>query len=66
VLLLPERRLELLDHSAELGKRTRVHFPHRPAAMHLHRGFGDAAIEGNLFAQATTRDLNHDLALPGA
>ena len=31
---------------------------HRPAAMHLHRGFGDAAIVGNLFAQAAARHLN--------
>ena len=26
--------------------------------MHLHRGFGDAAIVGNLFAQAAARHLN--------
>ena len=31
-----------------------------------YRGFGDADIAGNLFAQATARDLNHDLALPRA
>ena len=37
-----------------------------PAAMHLHGGFGDADIAGNLFAEAAARDLNHDLALPGA
>src|SRR5262249_51990846 len=34
--------------------------------MHLHRGLGDAAIVRNLFAQAATSNLNHDLALPGA
>jgi hypothetical protein len=34
--------------------------------MHLNRGFSDADIEGNLFAQAAARDLTHDLALPGA
>ena len=66
VLRLLRRQLELVDHSAELGKRTGVHLPHRPAAVDLHRGFGDADIAGNLFAQATARDLNHDLALPGA
>src|SRR5215813_5837644 len=33
--------------------------------MHLHGGFGDANIAGNLFAKATARNLNHDLALPG-
>jgi hypothetical protein len=26
--------------------------------MHLHRGFGDADIVGNLFAQAAARHLN--------
>src|SRR5277367_2875756 len=34
--------------------------------MHLHGGFGDADIARNLFAEAAVRDLNHDLALPGA
>jgi hypothetical protein len=31
---------------------------HCPAAMHFHRGFGDADIVGNLFAQAAARDMN--------
>src|SRR5271167_3719130 len=65
VLRLLGHELELVDHSAELGKRTGVHLPHRPATVDLHRGFGDADIAGNLFAEATARDLNHDLALPG-
>src|ERR1700674_4411692 len=34
--------------------------------MHLHGGFGNADIARNLFAKAAVRDLNHDLALPGA
>src|SRR5580693_3308715 len=34
--------------------------------MHFHRGFSDADIEGNLFAEAAARNLNHDLALSGA
>src|SRR6266568_7421898 len=34
--------------------------------MDLHRIFGDAQIAGYLFAKATTRNLNHDLALPRA
>src|SRR6202140_4392220 len=34
--------------------------------MHLHGGFGKADIARNLFAKAAVRDLNHDLALPGA
>src|SRR6202030_912358 len=34
--------------------------------MHLHGGFGNADIAGNLLAKAAVRDLNHDLALPGA
>src|SRR5215469_10544018 len=59
-------QLEFLGHSTELGKRTGLHLLHRPAAMHLHRGFGDAEIEGNLFAEAPARNLNHDLALSGA
>src|SRR5262249_53185922 len=37
-------QLELVGHSAELGKRTGFHLLHRPAAMHLYRGFGDADI----------------------
>ena len=65
-LRLVRHQLELVDHSAELGKRTGLHLLHRPAAMHLHRGFGDADIVGNLFAQAAARHLNYDLALPGA
>src|ERR1700688_1123371 len=34
--------------------------------MHLHGGFGKADIARNLFAKEAVRDLNHDLALPGA
>src|SRR4051794_12419517 len=34
--------------------------------MHLHGGFGNADLAGNLFAKAAVRDLNHDLALPWA
>jgi hypothetical protein len=30
----------------------------------LYRGFSDAQITGNLFAEPTARDLNHDFALP--
>jgi hypothetical protein len=55
----------LIGHSAEFEKRTGVHFRHRPAAMHLHRGFGDADVASDLFAQATAHDLDHDFALPG-
>src|SRR5262245_34457861 len=36
------------------------------AAMHLHRGFGDADIVGNLLAEATAHDLYHDFPLAGA
>jgi hypothetical protein len=57
---------QLVSHSAELRKRTGVHLAHRPAAVDLHCGFRDADIAGNLFAKATLRDLNHDLALSGA
>src|SRR5215471_7732680 len=64
-LWLVRYELELVGHSAELGKRTGLHLLHRPAAVHLHGGFGDADIVGNLFAQAATRDLDHHLALPG-
>jgi hypothetical protein len=34
--------------------------------MHLHRGFGDADIVGNLFVQATGQDAEHDFMLAGA
>src|SRR6516225_6664769 len=59
-------QVESLGHSAELGKRTGLHLLHCPAAMHLHRGLGNTDIEGNLFAEAAARNLDHDLALPGA
>src|SRR5262245_51515377 len=65
-LRLVRHQLKLVGHSAELRKRTGPHLLHGPAAMHLHRGFGDADIVSNLFAQTATRDLNHDFALPGA
>jgi hypothetical protein len=62
------QRCQLKDirHSAELGKRTGLHFSHQVGAVHLHRGFGNADIGRNLFVQATGRDLNHDLTLAGA
>src|SRR5215475_6092850 len=63
-LRLLRHQLELVGHSAELGKRAGLHLLHGPAAMHLHRGFGDADIVGNLFAEAAARDLNDNLALP--
>src|SRR6516165_7642162 len=44
------KQLELVDYLAELWKRAGFHLLHRPAAMHLHRRFGDADIVGNLFA----------------
>ena len=59
-------QIEHIRHSAELGKGTSVHLAHQVGAMHLHRGFGDADIVGNLLVQATGRDLNHDLTLAGA
>ena len=34
--------------------------------MHLHRGFGDADIVGNLLVQATGHDMEHDVTLAGA
>ena len=34
--------------------------------MNLDGGFGNADIAGNLLAKAAARDLDHDLALPGA
>src|SRR5262249_39363553 len=61
---LVRHQMEPVDHSAELGKRTSLHLLHRSAAMHFHRGFGDADIMGDLLAQASASDLNHDLALP--
>ena len=58
--------LEHIRHSTELGKRTGLHLSHQVGAMHLHRGFGDADIVGNLLVETTGRDLNHDLTLAGA
>jgi len=34
--------------------------------MNLHRRLADAEIKGNLFAEAASCDLNHDLALTGS
>src|SRR4051812_8597665 len=59
-------QLQLFCHLAEREERMGLHLSHQTAAVHLYRGFGDADIAGNLFAEATARDLNHDLALPGA
>ena len=42
-------QLKGIRHSAELGKRTRLHLPHQVRAMHLHRRFSDADMVGNLF-----------------
>src|SRR5580692_5477631 len=66
VLRLLGCQFELVRHSAQLGKRTGLHLVHQTAAMHLHGGFGNADIAGNLLAEAAVRDLNHDLAFPGA
>ena len=59
-------QLENIRHSAELRKRTGLHLPHKMGAMYLHRRFADADIVGNLFVQATGRDLNHNLTFAGA
>jgi hypothetical protein len=53
VLRLLGYQLQLFRHSAERDKRMDLHFSHQAAAVHLHRGFGDADIAGNLFAEAT-------------
>ena len=66
VPVLSRHQLELVGHSAQLRKRARLHLLHRPTAVYLHCGFGNADIVGNLFAEAAAGDLNHDLALPGA
>jgi len=63
---LPWYQIEAVRHPAELGKRTRLHLPHQVSAMHLHRGFGDADIIGDLFVQATGRNVEHDFTLSGA
>ena len=66
VLRLVRHQLELVHQSAELGQRTSPHLLHRPATMHLHRGFGDADIKCNLFAETPTCNLDHDLPFPWA
>src|SRR4029453_5404343 len=58
--------LKHIGHSAEFGKRTGLHLPHQVGAMHFHRGFGDTDIVGNLFVEATCRDLHHDFPLAWA
>src|SRR5262249_12613458 len=63
---LPWYQIEAVRHPAELGKRTRLHLPHQVSAMHLHRGFGDADIIGDLFVQATGHNVEHDFTLSGA
>src|SRR6516164_3906367 len=54
--------LELVRHSAELGKRAGLHLPHQAAAVHLHGCFRDADVAGDLLGDAALRDLGHDLA----
>src|SRR4051794_33784342 len=66
VLRLLGYQLEPVGYSAELGERAHVHLSHRPAAVDLHGGLGDADIAGNLLAEAATRDLNYDFALARA
>src|SRR5215467_15733811 len=48
-LRLVRHQFEFGGHSAELRKRTGVHFLHRPAAMHFHGRFCDADVKGDLF-----------------
>jgi hypothetical protein len=50
--------LSLSANRPNSGKRI-GHLLHRPHAMHLHRGFGDADIVSNLFPQAAASHLNH-------
>src|SRR3984957_8231509 len=66
VLLLLGYELELIRHPAERRQRTGLHLVHQTTAMHLHSRLGDADVTGNLLAEATARDLDHDLAFPGA
>src|SRR5271156_5388848 len=64
VLRLLGYQFELVRHSAQLGKRTGLHLVHQTAAMHLHGGFGNADIAGNLFAYGPERiDDRPDVAL---
>src|SRR5215472_1476357 len=65
-LRLRSPHIEGVRHPAKLGKRTRLHLPHQVGAMHLHRGFGDADIVGNLLVQATGHNMEHDVTLAGA
>ena len=58
-------QFELVGHSAELGKRMHVHLSHRPAAVNLHRRFGNAHVASNLLAEAASYDLKHDIAYRG-
>ena len=65
VLRFLGRQVELCHHLAKLEKRTSIHFPHRLAAVDLHRTLGDTNIVGNLLVEAPPCDLNHNFSLPG-
>src|ERR1700733_5351192 len=58
-------QIELVGHAAELGQRGRLHLPHHVASMNLDGDFADAEIEGNLLAEPTPYDVNHDLTFTG-
>src|SRR5262245_3190272 len=59
-------QVELVSHSAELGKRTGFHFLHQLAAVNFDCGNRNPEIKGNLLAKPPTRDLNEDLTLSRA
>src|SRR6516225_7879890 len=59
-------QIENARHPTELRNGTSLHLPHQVRAMHLHRGFGDADIVGDLFVQATGHDMKHNLSFPRA
>jgi hypothetical protein len=64
-LRLFRRQLKHVRHSAKLGKRAGFHLSHKVGPMDLHRRLGDAHVIGNLFVEAASHDLDHDLALAG-
>src|ERR1700743_1945555 len=61
-----EHQVEFSRHLAKLGKRTSIHFTHRPAAVDLYCCLGDADFVGNPLARPPPCDLNHNLKLSGA
>src|ERR1700761_3658594 len=54
--------IDLIGHPHEVGKGTRIHLTHHPAAVDFYRDLADAEIAGDLLVETALDDLRHDLA----